>query len=306
MQDGEEAFEAAGAFFESAGAVSGEPELAEFGDEGLQFGGELLSCLGGDFGGFDVSGLQAGDADVACEPHQCGAHLEFFCDEIGVGSFHLCFGQWGHDLVDVVDGFLEAVDGQFFVQRFVDAVGQHCVEDGAVSGHDAADFVGVSEVIGEFSHDAGAVLEGVYVQEMGDCGVFIGVAGPTERGAICESEVGGGEELPVSAIAPVGDEESDGAVCPAVFGGVSQVSDGVVGASDEGVPGGGARDDIEWDFRFGEFFAVGGEGVLSFVSPFHGGDIFGEFGDEFGVLHDDVAPELHGAALLLEEFVYFE
>jgi len=143
------------------------------------------------------------------------------------------------------------------------------------------------------------------VDGTGNIQVDVGVIGPADRGAVSERRKGHRRELPVPVVAPVRDQIPDGAVIQAVAGGEPQVFEGVVRTSQQRVPAGTSRTYIEGNARRGELGAASGERMVCFVSPLHGNDVFRQLRNQFRVLQDNVAPELHGTIMLPHEGIDF-
>jgi hypothetical protein len=80
---------------------------------------------------------------------------------------------------------------------------------------------------------------------------FRGIADvPAEAGSRKQPEVADGERLQVTVIAPVRDEQARGARRFALASSSSDVEQGVVGPTGDGVPAAGAGTDVECQSRF--------------------------------------------------------
>ena len=294
-----------GAFFKAAGSVPGEPELAEFGEEGIEFGGEGQAAILGERGDVPGVGFDAGNPQAAGKSHQVRRHAQFTLDEVRIGTLHGGVVEGGHDGVDALDGGVQGIGLENGIERLVVAVAYQVIENAAVPRHVFTDLVGIAEVVDQTPHETGFVLEDMDIERPRDVDLRVGGGAPRHARAIGESGIGGGLELPVSAVAPVGDQVADGAVGQAVLRRIAQVGEGVVRFPGEGIPGRGAGHDVEGDTRVRELFPVLGKGMIRFIAPFHRDDVLGQLRNQFGVVHDDVAPELHGASVARADRVDF-
>src|SRR5689334_16084779 len=103
-----------------------------------------------------------------------------------------------------------------------------------------------------------------------------------------------GQWMGVATVAPIGDEETGGAVLETGAGGVFEICFSVVEAADQGHPGGRSRADVEWNSGTLELRGFLCERMIRFVPPVEGAKfLFGQAADQFRVLENDVSPEHH-------------
>ncbi|OQA13459.1 MAG: hypothetical protein BWY63_03461 [Chloroflexi bacterium ADurb.Bin360] len=175
-----------------------------------------------------------------------------------------------------------------------------------VADGNAQRLIEIPHLIGNLPHRAARILEGEATHHGAHIGVAVSLQAPAECRAHGKAQITDRQHLPVTAVAPIGVEITARAVPESSLRSAEQIPQCVIGPPGDAAPAGRARTDVEGESCVGELRPMRVEGRIRLVAPFEGDDVAGQLLDQFRVMDDDIAPELHPASACSHFLVDFQ